>query len=69
MSNKIYDILKYCTLIIFPALITFAGVVMNCLNYVHTDIVLTISTAFVTFLGTCLGISNYNYNKTNNDKK
>ena len=69
MSNKVYDILKYCTLIIFPALITFAGVVMNSLNYTHTDIVLTISTAFVTFLGTCLGISNYSYNKTNNNKK
>lgn len=69
MSNKLYDILKYCTLIIFPALITFSGVVMNSLNYVHTDIVLTISTAFVTFLGTCLGISNYNYNKLNNTEK
>lgn len=69
MNNKIYDILKYCTLIIFPALITFAGVVMNSFNYIHTDIVLTISTAFVTFLGTCLGISNYNYNKTNNSEK
>lgn len=69
MSNKIYDILKYCTLIIFPALITFAGVVMNSLNYEYTDIVLTISTAFVTFLGTCLGISNYNYKKINNNEK
>lgn len=69
MSNKVYDILKYCTLIIFPALITFVGVVMNSLNYVHADIVLTIATAFVTFLGTCLGISNYNYNKTNNKEK
>lgn len=69
MSNKIYDILKYCTLIIFPALITFAGVVMNSLKYEYTDIVLTISTAFVTFLGTCLGISNYNYKKINNNEK
>lgn len=69
MSNKVYDILKYCTLIIFPALITFAGVIMNSLNYVHTDIVLTISTAFVTCLGTCLGISNYNYQKNQNAQK
>lgn len=69
MSNKVYDILKYCTLIAFPAIITFAGVVMNCLNYAHTDIVLTIATAFVTCLGTCLGISNYNYKKSENSKK
>ena len=69
MSNKVYDILKYLTLIVFPALITFSGVVMNSLNYVYTDIVLTISKAFVTCLGTCLGISNYNYKKNENTQK
>lgn len=69
MSNKVYDILKYLTLIVFPALITFSGVVMNSLNYVYTDIVLTISAAFVTCLGTCLGLSNYNYKKNENTQK
>lgn len=63
MSNKVYDILKWLTLIGLPAIITFAGVVMNTLNFEYTNIVLTISTAFVTMLGTMLGISSYNYNK------
>lgn len=61
MSNKIYDILKWISLVFLPALITFAGVVMNTLNFSYTDIVLTISIAFNTFLGTILGISNINY--------
>lgn len=63
LSNNIYNFLKWLTLIGLPAIITFAGVVMNTLNFEYTNIVLTIATAFVTMLGTMLGISNYNYNK------
>lgn len=63
LPDNIYNVLKWLTLIGFPAIITFAGVVMNTLNFEYTNIVLTISTAFVTMLGTMLGISNYNYNK------
>ena len=63
MSNKVYDILKWITLIFLPALITFYGVIGNTCNIPYTEIVLTIATAFNAFLGTCLGISNYNYNK------
>ena len=63
MSNKMYDFLKWFSLIFLPALITFAGVVMKTLDFQYTAIVLTIATAFNTFLGTILGISNYNYNK------
>ncbi len=63
MSNKMYDILKWFTLIFLPALITFAGIVMKSFNFQYTDIVLTISTAFNTFLGTILGISNIQYKK------
>lgn len=64
VRKKLYNVLKYCILIVFPALISFLGVVMNYLNYEHKDIVLAISTAFVTCLGTCFGISNYNYKKS-----
>lgn len=66
MSNKMYDILKWITLIFLPALITFAGVVMNTLNFQYANIVLTIATAFNTFLGTLLGISNIQYKKEGN---
>ncbi len=63
MSNKMYDKLKWFTLIFLPALITFAGIVMKSFNFQYTDVVLTIATAFDTFLGTILGISNIQYNQ------
>lgn len=67
MSNKVYDVLKWISLVFLPALITFYGVIGNACNIPYTEIVLTIAVAFNTFLGTCLGISNTNYNK-NKDK-
>ena len=50
MSNKMYDILKWISLVFLPALITFAGVVMNSFQWEYTDIALTIAIAFNTFL-------------------
>ena len=61
MSNKLYDILKWITLVLLPALTTLVGVILNCFNVGYTDIVLTIMTAITTFMGTVLGISNINY--------
>lgn len=63
MSNKVYDVLKWITLVFLPALTTLIGVILNCFNVGCTDIVLTIMTAVTTFMGAILGISNYNYNK------
>ena len=63
MSNKVYDVLKWITLVFLPALTTLVGVILNCYNVSCTDIVLTIMTAVTTFLGAILGISNVNYNK------
>ena len=63
MSNKIYDILKWITLVFLPALTTLVGVILNTFNIECTDIVLTIMTAVTTFMGAVLGISNINYKK------
>ena len=68
LSNNIYNILKWITLVVLPAIITFAGVVMNTLNFEYTNVVLTIATAFVTMLGSILGLSSYNYNKGKEEK-
>lgn len=65
MSNKVYDVLKWISLVFLPALITFAGVVMNSFQWEYTDIALTIAIAFNTFLGTCLGVSNITYKNKN----
>ena len=63
MSNKVYDILKWITLVFLPALTTLIGVILNCFNVGCTEIVLTIMTAITTFMGTILGISNISYKK------
>lgn len=66
MSNKVYDVLKWITLVFLPALTTLVGVILNTFNIECTDIVLTIMTALTTFMGAVLGISNINYKKKEN---
>lgn len=67
MSNKVYDVLKWITLVFLPAATTLIGVILNTFNIECTDIVLTIMTAVTTFMGAVLGISNINYNKINKE--
>lgn len=61
MSNKVYDVLKWVTLVFLPALTTLVGVILDSFNVGCTNIVLTIMTAVTAFLGAILGISNINY--------
>lgn len=63
MKNKTYDILKYIDQIFLPAFLTFYGVIGKTFDIPYTKEVLIIGGAFITFLGTCLCISSYNYNK------
>lgn len=65
MSNKTYDILKWIVITVLPALLTLFGVIGTTLDFSFTDTVITIGTAVITFLGTVLGISSVNYNKSN----
>ncbi|MCR4580954.1 MAG: phage holin [Bacilli bacterium] len=65
MSNKVYDVLKWITLVFMPALITLTGVILNCFNVQNADVILTIMTAVETFMGSLLGVSNINYKKSN----
>lgn len=61
LDNKVYDILKWCTQVVLPAILTFYGVVGVTLNIPHTEAVMTIGSAFIVMLGTILGISNAKY--------
>lgn len=69
LNNKIYDILKWFTMIALPAITTFYGVVGTTCNIPYTETVLTIASAFDVMLGTMLGISNRNHNKSERDDK
>lgn len=61
MDSKSYDRLKYVVQIILPAIATFIGVLGLALDFPSTDLIVTITTAVITLLGTMLGISNYQY--------
>ena len=62
LPDKLYGILKWCILILAPAVITFIsglGVVRGCDSTVITAIIGLVAT----FVGSLIGISTYKYNK------
>ena len=63
-KDKTYDILKWICIVVFPAVITFYGVLGATLEWESTQTVITIAAAFNTMLGTIVGVSNIQYNKT-----
>lgn len=54
MSNKVYDIFKICALIIYPAIITCTGTILEALNVECAGVVVVIMTAISTMLGTII---------------
>lgn len=65
LTKQQYNTLKWLISIVIPALITFLGVVMNTLNWIHTEVFLTIAVAFEAFLGAIFKVSEYTYDKEN----
>lgn len=63
MKNKHYDILKWVAIIVIPALAVLVGQVGNAFNWEFTKVSVEIINAVALFLGTILGVSNYNYKK------
>ena len=65
IPDKMYDVLKWISIIAIPALITFLAVVLPVFK-VSVDIVNAITTilaAVATLIGTLIGISTSEYNK------
>ncbi len=65
MKNKHYDILKWVAIIVIPALAVLVGQVGNAFNWEFTKVTVEVINALALFLGTILGVSNYNYKKEN----
>lgn len=63
MSNKVYDVMKWLTVIVLPALATLYALLANTWNLPYGDQIPTTITGISTFLGACLMISSHNYNK------
>lgn len=66
LSNKIYNIVKYFSLIVFPAGITLAQTIASTYN-VDISNYITVATAINTFLGTVVGIASTTYNQNATD--
>ena len=62
MSNKIYDTLKWITMILLPALGTLYFALSSIWNLPYGEQIVGTITSLTCFMGACLGISNYQYN-------
>lgn len=63
MNNKVYDILKWVTTIILPAIGTLYFALAGIWGLPYGEQVVGTITAFVTFFGVVLGISSNTYYK------
>lgn len=64
LPDRVYDWMKWLVMCVIPALTTFYCVCDNVFGWGYAEIVATISAALCTCLGTILGISTAQYNKT-----
>jgi len=62
MTNKVYDILKWISIIVLPAVSTFIVVISKIWGWGDLgSLIAQTITAVAVLLGTILGISNYKY--------
>jgi hypothetical protein len=66
MSNKVYDILKWIALIVFPAVIALYSALTRIWGWPYGEQIVGTLAALEVFLGAILQISNVNYKKTTN---
>lgn len=66
IPNKVYDVLKYLCTIGLYAVATFIGIVFPAIGISEstTNVVVIIVNATATLIGTLIGVSSYNYKKT-----
>lgn len=69
MNNKVYNVLKWIALVVLPAIATLYFALATIWDLPYSEQIVGTITAIDTFLGAILGISNYNYNKTNKKVK
>ena len=63
LSNRVYDILKWCVMIAIPALTTAYVGLSGIWGWPYAEEVAKTSAVICTLLGTLLGISTAQYNK------
>lgn len=63
MNSKVYDVLKWITLVALPAITTLWLALATIWGFPYREAIGATLTAVTACLGTLLGISSYNYNK------
>lgn len=63
LSNKVYDILKWITLTLLPAIATLYFALSGIWGFPYGEQIIGTIAAIETFLGMLLGISTVQYNK------
>lgn len=63
LPNKLYDVLKWITMIVIPALATAYVGLASIWGWPYADEVAKTAAVFCTLLGALLGISTAQYNK------
>lgn len=63
LPDNVYNFLKWLAILALPALATFYGVIGKVWDIPHTAEIVTTVSAVATFIGTLIGISQYNINK------
>ena len=67
LHNKVYDVLKWVTMIVLPALATAYVGLASIWAWPYADEVAKTTAVVCTLLGALLGISTAQYNKDNSD--
>ena len=68
MSNKVYDVLKWISMVVIPSFITMLGNILSVLKVANTNVILIIIGAVATCLGSILKKSNMDYMKREENK-
>ena len=63
LPDNVYNFLKWLAILALPALATFYGVIGKVWDIPHTTEIVTTVSAVAVFIGTLIGISQYNINK------
>ena len=66
MSNKVYDVLKWVVVIVFPAIIALYSTLSSTWAWPYAEQITATLAGIEVFLGTILQISSINYKKTTN---
>jgi hypothetical protein len=64
MSNKVYDILKWITLVALPAVTALWLTLANIWGFPYAEAIGATLAAVTTFIGALLGISSIHYSKS-----